>query len=642
MKLQKPININKEEKIIKTTNSVNHNKPNRLKLTSNLNQISPIAFLAILLVGLLLNQIGYGEITPISDRTPQVRDAIVAAVPDVSVAEDINDAHLANIQELTLASKNISTLKSGDFSGLTGLKNLNLTNNELRSLPAKIFVGLTSLETLRLSRNLLQPFPVAVSLKAVEKNQFRAEMPTGAPFNITVSVTITGGTVPRDTFNLKIPIGKLFSQTVTVGQTPGTTQEVSVDISSLSRLPEIHLGYYLRKSDRLPLELKVEPNTSPEFSEGIVTTRSLKRNIAAGENIGEPVSATDADNDTLTYSLGGSDAALFDVDTTNGQLKAKASIDYTLKSSYYVTLTVSDGKLTDEIVVVLEVPANKAPVFLAGEIALRSITENIPAGTAIGAAVSATDENNDTLTYSLGGVDAAFFDIDPATGQLKAITAVDYKTKANYYLRLIVSDGSLTDEIIILIDEIIILIDVIDNRAPVFPEGAFAIRKVPENTPSGVNVGVAVSATDKDEEVLTYSLGGVDASLFTIDSETGQIKTKSALDYEKKSVCLLSVFVTDGAISDRISVLIAVVNTDDIDYVPMTVPVSERSSVVRDAIVDALPEVNSADEVTATDLETITELVLRGFGITALKSGDFSGLTGLESINLHDNQLIPN
>ncbi len=629
MNLQKTININKEKQKLKETNSVNPNNPNQRNLS--LNRISTISFLALLLIGLSINHIGYADITPVSDRTQQVRDAIVAAVPDVSAAEDINETHLTKIQELTLASKNISTLKTGDFSGLTGLKNLNLSNNKLRRLPAKIFEGLTSLQTLRLSQNLLRPFPIAVSLKSVENDQFRAEMPTGAPFNITVSVTITGGTVPRDTFNLKIPIGKLYSETITVTRTPGTTQQISVDISTLSRLPAIHLGYYLRKSDLLPLVLKVEPNTSPEFSEGIIAMRSLKRNIAAGENIGEPISATDPENDTLTYSLSGQDAALFDVDTTNGQLKAKASTDYTVKSSYYLTLKVSDGKLTDEIVVVIEVPENKAPVF-SGEIARRSISDNIIAGTAIGEPVSATDANKDTLTFSIDGADAAFFDIDTATGQLKAKPAVDYKTKSTYYLNLTVSDGSLTDTIIVIID-------VVTNRAPVFPEGAFAIRRIPENTPSGVNVGPAVSATDMDEDSLTYTLDGADAHLFTLNSETGQIKTKSALDYEKKSVCFLKVFVTDGAVSDSISVLIALINTDDIGYVPMIVPVSERTPAVRDAIVDALPDVDSAEEVTDADLATITELVLRESGLTALKIGDFSGLTGLESINLHDNQL---
>ena len=54
-----------------------------------------------------------------------------------------------------------------------------------------------------------------------------------------------------------------------------------------------------------------------------------------------PVAATDADNDALTYTLGGPDAASFDIDETIGQLKTDADLDYEKKNAYTVTVTVS-------------------------------------------------------------------------------------------------------------------------------------------------------------------------------------------------------------------------------------------------------------------------------------------------------------
>ena len=43
-------------------------------------------------------------------------------------------------------------------------------------------------------------------------------------------------------------------------------------------------------------------------------------------DIGEPVTATDADSDTLTYALGGTDdAASFDIDSATGQLMHQGS-----------------------------------------------------------------------------------------------------------------------------------------------------------------------------------------------------------------------------------------------------------------------------------------------------------------------------
>ena len=71
------------------------------------------------------------------------------------------------------------------------------------------------------------------------------------------------------------------------------------------------------------------------------------------------------------------------------------------------------------------------PTFPAG-MATRSFPENTPAGRNIGARVRATYAGN-TLTYSLEGTDAASFDIDDETGQLKTKDmAYDYEAREPY------------------------------------------------------------------------------------------------------------------------------------------------------------------------------------------------------------------
>ncbi len=113
-------------------------------------------------------------ITPVTDRTPFVRDAIVAAVPGVSSAENVTATHLAAITSLALIGSydgqtlisGLTTLKSGDFSGLTGLTSLDLSNNEIVRLPEDIFSGLTALTSLSLYSNLIgagkKKFPLKV------------------------------------------------------------------------------------------------------------------------------------------------------------------------------------------------------------------------------------------------------------------------------------------------------------------------------------------------------------------------------------------------------------------------------------------------------------------------------------------------
>ena len=96
----------------------------------------------------------------ICDRTVQVRDAIVDLIPGIHTCSAVTNAHLAAVTgSLNLKSTGISSLKSGDFSGLTNLRSLHLKDNQLTTLPADIFDGLQSLRTLRLHSNRLQSLP---------------------------------------------------------------------------------------------------------------------------------------------------------------------------------------------------------------------------------------------------------------------------------------------------------------------------------------------------------------------------------------------------------------------------------------------------------------------------------------------------
>ena len=60
---------------------------------------------------------------------------------------------------------------------------------------------------------------------------------------------------------------------------------------------------------------------TPVFSDGESTTRGTTKTAPPGVNIGAPVAASDGDNDRLSYSLGGVDAASFDIDESLGQLR---------------------------------------------------------------------------------------------------------------------------------------------------------------------------------------------------------------------------------------------------------------------------------------------------------------------------------
>ena len=181
------------------------------------------------------------------------------------------------------------------------------------------------------------------------------------------------------------------------------------------------------------------PNAPPSFA-GPTTSRGVEENTATGVTIGDPVAATDDDNDPLTYSLDATGAESFDIDASSGQLRTKADLDFEDQLRYTVTVSVRDSKdanggadevMDDTITVtILVTDLNEAPVFTPIETGMRSVDENTVAGRNIGAPVAATDDDNDTLTYSMDAADAESFDIVATTGQLQTKAALNYETDA--------------------------------------------------------------------------------------------------------------------------------------------------------------------------------------------------------------------
>ena len=90
----------------------------------------------------------------------------------------------------------------------------------------------------------------------------------------------------------------------------------------------------------------VKINEEPEFAE-MTLSRDVDENTSLGQNIGDPVTATDPDNDKLVYSLSGTDAASFSINASTGRLQTKAALDFETKKSYEVNVEVSDNKADD-------------------------------------------------------------------------------------------------------------------------------------------------------------------------------------------------------------------------------------------------------------------------------------------------------
>ena len=305
-------------------------------------------------------------------------------------------------------------------------------------------------------------------------------------------------------------------------------------------------------------------NTEPSFARD-TDTRRIAENMA-NANVGAPVTATDS-GDILTYTLGGTDAASFKIGETSGQLQTRDALDYEAKSSYTVTVSVSDGKnasydadtATDATT---DVTIDVTNVDEPGKVTLSSSQPQ--EGTGLTATLTDPDGDITGLTWRWARADSKngfFTDINtarsatftPGTGDVDKFL----RTTATYI------DGEDSNKTAMKVLTNNVQAAPKNNSPPTFTDGDTVTRSVAENKPVGQNIGDRIDATD-GSDTLTYTLGGTDAASFAIVATSGQLQTKSALDYETKSSYSVTVTATDpSGASDTITVTITVTNADD-------------------------------------------------------------------------------
>jgi Ca2+-binding RTX toxin-like protein len=292
------------------------------------------------------------------------------------------------------------------------------------------------------------------------------------------------------------------------------------------------------------------------------------------------VSASDLEGGAVTYAIaGGPDAHLFTIDAATGVLTFinapdfEAAADFAEDNFYTVVVAASDGTLssTQRIEILVE-NVNEAPRITsyggAATVAV-PVIENQQTG----ALIQATDVDSSAITYAIaGGADAALFTINTATGELRFRAAPDFETPADadrnnvYNVLVFASDGTLsaTQMIEIRVENA--------NEAPLFRSyagGGSVALAVSEN-----QQGAAfVNATDPDGADVTYALAGADANMFMINMLTGELRFKSAPDFEAPSDVgrnngyEVQVTATDGSLSSVQSLLISVTDLTEAAYI---------------------------------------------------------------------------
>jgi hypothetical protein len=193
------------------------------------------------------------------------------------------------------------------------------------------------------------------------------------------------------------------------------------------------------------------------------------------------VSANDSDGDPLTYSA----SNLPSWASFNPATRTFSGTPDQMGSYSDVYFEVSDGILTDSEYITITITANNAPTL--GSIGNKTVDE----GQLLSFIISATDPDNDTLSYSASGL-PSWASFDPGTRTFSWTPAYN---QAGTYTNVLfsVSDSELTDS-----ESINITVNNI-NRPPVLAN--IGNKTVTEDQP----LQFTISATDPDGDSLTYS-----------------------------------------------------------------------------------------------------------------------------------------
>ena len=374
----------------------------------------------------------------------------------------------------------------------------------------------------------------------------------------------------------------------------------TITMLSLAALIGMFAVLFSPLSPPSPAHAKESSNNQPEFSSED-TTREVAENTTAGESIGAPVAATD--DDTLTYTLGGTDADSFTIVETSGQLETKAALDYEIKASYSVTVAVSDNKDDSGGTDAVEDASKDVTITVInveepGTVTLSSVQPQV--STELTATLTDPDYNITGLTWQWASADSkngGFKGIDgDYNGATTSVTYTPGSGDVSKFLEVTASytDGHSEGKTAKAVSEYSVRAVPEANVKPTFSRTK-TTRKIEENVQSDTPIGGLVTATDTGD-ILTYSLGGTDAAAFAIDESSGQLKTSAELDYEaEKNSYTVTVEVSDhkddkhvpnNEIDDIITVTINVTNVDEEGMVTLSSTQPQEGTRLTAALTD--------------------------------------------------------
>ncbi len=325
--------------------------------------------------------------------------------------------------------------------------------------------------------------------------------------------------------------------------------------------------------------------TVTDVNETPVLSGPATMNVDEGTTTVATYTAADPDSDSITWTLAGNDSADFTISGSGG-LSFRVAPDFESAGDadgdnvYEVTVAASDGSFT----VTRQVTVTVRNVDETGSVTLSPLHPQV--GTRLSASLSDPDGGVVSVTWvwQWSSDGQTWTSITAATGTGYTPVAADegrrlraqaqYRDQHGSGKTAVASSASATRAAPPA------------NRAPSFAQSNQQ-RSVAENTPSGQPVGAAVAATDADSDPLTYTLDSSSRRFFDIDSGTGGLSTKTALDHETRGSYTIRVTAADpSGESATATVTIEVTDVDEAGRLTLSAPQLREGQTLWARLVD--------------------------------------------------------
>ena len=311
----------------------------------------------------------------------------------------------------------------------------------------------------------------------------------------------------------------------------------------------------------VPSELNIAENKQPNTD----LNRPVENSPQASDEDEIPEDAMYA-SVALVYTITGTGTEALSIVPATGELRTTRVLDYESGDrSFAVKVTATDPtdrkdsidliiNVTDEDEAPVGGGTNQAPVF-ASSAMTRSVAENTAAGIDIGDPITATDPQDQTIEYTLGGTDAGHFDIDMAMGQLKTMGALDYESKDTYTVTVTATDDDATTP---MSDETTVTVMVTDESELGTLAGNASPTYAEDRTDA---VGTYMLSGGTMDDMAEWTLSGDDADAFTIPA--GVLTFNSQPDFEDSNTYMVTVMATAGGEEETMAVTVTVENVEE-------------------------------------------------------------------------------